>query len=664
VEAETIKRDGNHDIITITREMRKNVSNTVQMLGKIPGMYLDRSSNTLEYMGKKNIKILMDSVEKDEDFIKRLGHIRFDKVDIIRNPTGRYSDYDLLINLRTRENYEGYDGNLYNVNRVYPSYQKGYAFADDYTSHSFSYTKNRWNFSVNPIYMFYRNETNSYTSTQYLLNNLEDRSVPNADGSPTKRTYWRRWSIDVSLDYQFNKSHSLSMRYYISFADADNYSRSTLINGPLDKSTPTDTLGMRNVFRDNGQFHKFGLFYNGRVRGWGIWLGANYIHNPWKVKDRTTRTSGFEVVNDMRQQLNHTWVNLDIDKSFFDGKLSVNFGYEDNWRKYHAWRLDTDASLTSSVERRHRWYASLSYRISQSTMLRLNGGMTFSDNRSGQIRDSQTLYSLGAYLSHNFKDGFFNLQYNRSVSNPSAQQMRDYGQFTDTLTWSGGNPLLKSVESNYISAFFKWNNYFIGGACTITPSQIADIVDIRNGVVPGGADGYYYAFQPQNTDYRNWTVSAGWSKDFGRFYPYISIGWSDCYASYKNFSNHENGINFGANLTVSYDELSCLAQIRYEYNSSPSAGPQDYGRGYNDKLNLYLSKTWLKGRLYTSLNYVFPIHFTDGKINSWKNTPVLIQHTYSNQQSLLNNQIMINIAYYFSGGKSVRRYRRTLYEGN
>ena len=47
VEAETIKRDGNHDIITITREMRKNSFNTAQMLGKIPGMHVDYSRNTL-----------------------------------------------------------------------------------------------------------------------------------------------------------------------------------------------------------------------------------------------------------------------------------------------------------------------------------------------------------------------------------------------------------------------------------------------------------------------------------------------------------------------------------------------------------------------------------------------------------------------------------------
>lgn len=664
VEAETIKRDGNHDIITITREMRKNSFNTAQMLGEIPGMYFNRSNNTLEYQGRRNIKILMDSVEKDEDFIKKLSHIRFDKVDIIRDPTGRYSEYDLVINLRTRENYEGYEGLTSYYTRINPSYQKGYAFSDSEINPSFIYTKNKWTFTVSPIHMFYRNESNSYTSSQYLLNNLEENSIPNPDGSPSKRTYWRRWSVDVSLDYQFNKNHSLSLRYYVGLVDADNYSRNTLLNGPIDRSAPFDTVGVRNVYRDDGQFHRLGLFYTGRIKGWGIWLGANYVHNPWKVKDRTDRTSGFEVANDMRQQLNQSWVNLDIDRSFLDNKLSVNFGYENNWRKYHAWRLETDASLTSSVDRRHRWYANLSYRITKSTMVRLNGGMTFTNSRSGQIRETQTLYSLGAYISQDFKDGYISLRYDRGVSNPSAQQMRDYGQFTDSLTWSGGNPRLRSVESNYMSTFIYWKNFYLNASCTIIPEQISDIVEPRTGVLPSGAEGSYYAFQPQNTYYRTWGGYLGWDKNIGNCRPGLSIGWKDCYASYKNFSNHENGIDFMARLSYSLDKHNIYALIQYNYNPSPSALPQGYGRGGSDQINLYLSKRWLKGSLYTSLNYILPLHFTDGDIDNWSKTPVLIRHTLSNSQALNYNQITVTVMYQFSGGKSVRRYKRTLYEGN
>lgn len=339
-----------------------------------------------------------------------------------------------MINLRTRENYEGYDGSLTYEPTIYPSYQKGYAYSDSYSDTSLIYTVNKWTFTINPKFIFNRNGSNYYTSSKYLLNNLEENSIPNPGGTPSKRDYMRRWFLDVSLDYQFNKNHSISFRYNSGLSiDIDNYSRSTLINGPIDRSEPFDTVGMSNVYRDDGELHRLGLYYTGQIKGWGIWLGANYIHNPWKVKDRTERTSGFEISNDMRQQLNQSWVNLDIDRSFLDNKLTLNFGYENNWRKYHAWRLKTYASLTSSVERRHRWYANLSYRITKSTMIRLNGGMTFSGNCSGQIRNNQILYSLGAYISQNFKDGYIILRYSRDVSNPSAQQMRDYGQFTDTL---------------------------------------------------------------------------------------------------------------------------------------------------------------------------------------------------------------------------------------
>ena len=509
--------------------------------------------------------------------------------------------------------------------------------------------------------MFYRNESNSYTSSKYLLNNLEDGSVPNPDGTPSKRTYWRRWSVDVSLDYQFNKNHSLSLRYYVGLIDADNYSRSTLINGPIDRSVPFDTVGMRNVYRDDGQYHKLGLFYTGRVKGWNIWLAANYIHNPWKVKDRTSRTSGMEIANDMRQQLNHTWASIDIDKRFFDNKLSLNVGYENNWRKYHAWRLDNDVSLTSSVEQRNRWYANMSYRITESTMLRFNGGLTLTGNRTGAIRDNQTLYSIGAYLSQEFKNGSVDLSYSRSVLNPSAQDMRDYGQFTDSLTWIGGNPHLKSVESNYMSAWLSWKDFFVSASCVITPEHIASIVEPRTGILPGGSEGQYYAFQPQNTYYRSWNTGIGFSKRIDRFRPYVSVRWTDYYASYKDFSNHESGMSIMARLSYSYNGL--YASISYDYGSSPSATPQSYGRGGNDRIDISISNTWLKGALYVYMSYRLPLHFTDCKINQWSKTPVLIQHVYNDSQSLMDNSLYLTVSYRFAGGKSVRNYRRTMYEG-
>lgn len=123
----------------------------------------------------------------------------------------------------------------------------------------------------------------------------------------------------------------------------------------------------------------------------------------------------------------------------------------------------------------------------------------------------------------------------------------------------------------------------------ITPTKIDDIVDARVGIQPNGAEGDYYAFQPQNTYYRTWGGSLGWDKNIGNFRPGLSVGWNDCYASYKNFSNHENGIDFTARLSYSLNKYNIYALIQYNYDPSPVALPQKYGRGSSDQINIHLS---------------------------------------------------------------------------
>ena len=108
VTASNIVHYADRDVVLITREMRKQAANTAQLLGTLPGIDCDYSDNSLSYYGSKNIIILVDSLRKPADYIKELHHLRFDRVEIIPNPDGEYSHYDLLINLHTKEDYEGF----------------------------------------------------------------------------------------------------------------------------------------------------------------------------------------------------------------------------------------------------------------------------------------------------------------------------------------------------------------------------------------------------------------------------------------------------------------------------------------------------------------------------------------------------------------------------
>ena len=48
-----------------------------------------------------------------------LQHIRFDRMEIVHNPTGKYQGYDVLINFHTKENYEGYEGYVFHNNMLH-----------------------------------------------------------------------------------------------------------------------------------------------------------------------------------------------------------------------------------------------------------------------------------------------------------------------------------------------------------------------------------------------------------------------------------------------------------------------------------------------------------------------------------------------------------------
>ena len=113
------------DVYRITKHMRKGSYNTAQMLDKVPGLSYNYATKSLSYLGDKNIIILVDSVEKDVEYIKNLRHIRFSKVEVIQNPRGKYESYDAIINLCRKTDYEGYENNLYGYVDFHPSDRNG-----------------------------------------------------------------------------------------------------------------------------------------------------------------------------------------------------------------------------------------------------------------------------------------------------------------------------------------------------------------------------------------------------------------------------------------------------------------------------------------------------------------------------------------------------------
>lgn len=663
VTASNIERKGNHDLITITSSMRKGAVNTVQMLGSIQGMMLNRADNSLKYLGSDKIIILVDSVEKDVDYVKNLNHLRFDKIDVIHHPSGKYSEYDVLINLRKKEVYEGYEGNLRVDGELFTGHRNGcgHDFGYGGESGSFTYTRGRWNFFVQEHFNWRDNASSKYSEISYPLNNYRDAVITNRDGSPNQRDYARNRGPYLGVDYDINKNHSVSLTYYLGTTSIDNYTRATMLAGSLD-ALGSDTLSSAVTFRDKGYRHTVGLYYRGRTGLWGYNANVIYTNNGWRTWSRNERSSGFLIEDNRRNQQNYTWGNAEVNRRTKDGKWYFALGYMNYWKEFWIKRLSTGQKISETVNRRNDLYLSTSFNPSSDWSMGLNGSVQFISNESDGVREDYVLNSFGGWLYRRFSGKVWaRINYNSSYNQPFITQITDYGQFTDSLQWSGGNPALRAYTSHTVNVSIGlFNMLTLVGACYLAPDAFSQVAETREGMRPDGTYGPYVATQWQNTSYREWGVGISAYKTFGKFRFNIFAKWTEIRAEYKDFCHHKAGPS--GNFMVGYDDSRRLLSIQlyYAVNNGYSASPQSESESKIDMVQLYVQKSFLKGRLAAFCSYIAPLHIMSGKSWTEMQSPAMHGYSYSNTQFRSDNKFTVGLIYRFSGGKSVRQYNREM----
>ena len=112
VEASTISHRGTRDSYMITQDMKRGLRTAGELLMRVNGAFYNPVSHDLTYLGSSNIVLLVDSMERGADYIKRQSPNRFDRIVVVHQPTGKYSGYDALINFHTRPTYRGSEFNI------------------------------------------------------------------------------------------------------------------------------------------------------------------------------------------------------------------------------------------------------------------------------------------------------------------------------------------------------------------------------------------------------------------------------------------------------------------------------------------------------------------------------------------------------------------------
>lgn len=659
VVGQTVERRGDKERVTITANMRKGVSNIMEMLGRMNGFQYNYVSQKVTYLGSDNVKILVDSIEKDLDYVRHMNPKRFDVVNIVYQPTGQYRGYDALISLHTRPEYQGVDGLVYEGATFHPSKRHAYKIAEWGNQGEITYTNHKISTYAQIDYTLSQNSFSGVAKNEYPMNGITEQEVEPPVDNPKTRVRTKRPSVMAGLDYRPWQNHVFSASYKYMGGRHD-YSSHTdqIITGP---GYTEDVTFNTYVKQRDVAGHSMGLFYNGSHKEWSFSANGNYYLTHNNNYSGFHRSDDIAQVTDRHYNFNGLSTNADATYQPASGKWAANFGINYDYQRMDYRDLATNALMSRNETDNVNAYISGGWFPRNNLSMGASVNVVYNKNKANREGCTTTMPLFGAWVFYNPVNWLVvRANYNSYAVTPYTEQLNPEGRFESALMWNQGNPLLRAGSNHTAKLNFGiLNSLQVGGEYSWSHNGITNIYGVAEGMTPSGIDQPYVTSTPQNYTSRTWRIHATYEKTF--FKHLLINGWlayKHQYASFENMSN--KGGQVSGSIQVGFVDDTFHAILQYFLSDDRWIAPQSYSRGQADIFVLVLYKSFFKGKLEVAAKYRPPLHFRSSRLDTFTDSPNYKQSTWSRQAEANDNQVILQAVWRFSSGKVVPRIERQL----
>ena len=658
VSQKLVSHMGNTDNYVVTKKMLKDVHDTGELLGKIDGAFYNPLSADLTYLGSGNVIILIDSVERDQAYLKRLNPNRLARISVTNHPSGQYSDYDAVINLCTKSTYEGYDGNVLSEIKVRPSHNESRDILSGLRDEvEATYTRDKWNIALSGSYRRINENEGIWYVKDYVRNGYVEEAERPALDKPNKKVVHDDGNINLWVDYRFSKRHSLSLGLNASpgYGKVTQDLRLRYRNGTGDmhEGSYRSADRQRNLFSISPS-----LNYRGRF---GKWQANAYLQY------RTTSYDGllnveredFGLTNDRHVSTDYVWAGFDVSRSFFE-KLYLSFGDMATFTRFDEKDLHTGDLLSRSSTFRDKLTASLQYSLSPNISFGINAGMTIYHSRSSDDSLDEVSPVLGANFTYSGSKVLLRLNYEASVRYPSLNSLQDYGRFTDSLIFRQGNPALRNVLRHRVNASLTmFRHLTLAGEYTYRDKAIYEIADVGTGMRPDGVTGDYVDYGYRNGDASEWKVNLTFNRTWREAWTLAATATlKGERASYGGQSRRKILPIYDWYLMYNIRKADLQVYLSGALQSDLVVTPQQLGWGRSDGYALSMIKFLDKGKIQIIMMWNMPFHFVNKPYKSVMSSPALVETWSSDSHRRVDNALMFTFVWRFSGGDKTRNYSR------
>jgi hypothetical protein len=670
IEGSAQRNDFDKDVHVITDQQKKGASDTKDVLDRINGVTYDRYQGTISVDNDKNILILVNGVEKDQEYVKNLAPDRLLRVEIVRDPGGRYGleGYTAIVNVILRNDYKGTEI-FFQEQPIFDLDTKNMSdillINDAYLSYNYTYNK------LN-VYGTARSGRNNFPisiSSESVYNDTMAISEFPADDSPNSLIQSYNQDYTLGFDYTFkpgqvisfesslkalpkaSENNSFSNNAEISIAD-------TLVN----KYNYVTTTNSRTINSYNS------LFYVGKFKNDNE-LNINLTYNNYK-QDYTTvsyQSSFYDRNENGINKKQSTRFNAEFTHPF-SNQFIAQIGYGNTWRNLNndfnvAQTNLQDTTITSSqnnfqlTDFRNKVYAYFSWKQSQKFGIKFGMAGEFSAPESDGVKLNyfvyQPLLDITYVASKNFNAKF---KYRADSDYPSISNVNPFVSQVNPFAVSKGDPLLKptiihrlSLRANILQGLASVEPYYF-----FSNNYITQTGQVRE-------DGLFEFNSANVNKYEKKGFKFNFVIPFSK-----KIILQNGLNMFNNTIEHEGlTTNFGdwsasSKLIFIMDSINTVGGLIYQKENIKHINGLGYQKGNIDYWMIFIQKQIFKKKGSIMLGYFLPLDFAV----SYDQGSIQSAPGYQMQNiiyiNLVKNMFLIEFSYRFSKGKTVRKTEKEI----
>jgi len=654
----TSKTEIDKESFVVTKSMRINTNTTKTLLAKVNGISYDPINNSIKIDGKSNIIFLVNGMEKNQNYIQNLNPDKIKKIEVTRNPGGRYGleGFDAIINLILKDDYQGVDiqinpqvivvtnndnKGLWTINRLLNS------------SVSASYTQNKLNIYVDYWGNFLKIYDKVNTSQKFADHEYREDYQPQKDNFIASLYNDFTMGVDYSpyynttLSYEGDLSLWPGQHNYIT----KNYIRSLWMQDKVQSQEETfyqskenaksnyHSLYLKHKFNQNTDLNADFHYYN-------------YLSDY--TNTLTTENTNFFQKGSNNKKMLKLYVEIN---HTFNKKLSLNSGIGNNYVIQDNTFTQNSNEQTQTFNYnnlRNSFYNYLTWSINSKLATEIGVSLENSNQKYENQEHNYFIYRPYLNLKYSPSQSLsFKLKYRSWTNYPGIDQTNPFVSRIDNNSVSIGNANLRPDVTHKISLYTD----IMGNLVSIEPyfyfsnnliSQTANFSD--KGEIQ-------YSFDNVG-NYQKKGVILNFTIPFGKsLFMQNSV---DFYNSQILYGSNENSFydwKGSSQLAYMNRQKGLTAVAVYQKSISKGINTFGYSTNNNDFWAVMLQKMFLKNRLSATCIYVLPVNWAvEFKQTKYTQTPVYTETTETDL-SLLKNTVIFRLAFNFSKGKTKTIYK-------